>query len=472
MPRFNFIILAISALTFGAGAAAGNAAEIMTEVPTIDASKLRWGRHTFPVKITNQGEYLKYVSVMAEVKCGGGNYAPERKVTGNYALYPGDSAIGEAVLLVPGQFGEISFELKLYDVIDTLDQLLESQIIRKQSGSFTIPVPKQLAPYLNREITLPPLAGRHVDFDNDFSRVLPFLIADGKSTLKEIADITGCDTSFVSEEIGFMISSGFYRRDGDFYLSSIAAINEDEAAKERELALQVAEPIAAKLKENYQTYWQVIDSLVKAKALDADSNTFMDGGTILYRPYPVITALSLWYDLGSSFISSGTPFYLFDGSDLCNAYTPLYMYCVAGNKENNGQQHFAFMRSYSSYQICYGDTIPKIICPDDFMSSPGQGVKVAWEYERPYYPEGFVVDTGMVRPILNHLRRGMDPILQDAFEKLNTLCQKYNKSSMLVGQRYWFWNIVTTQVVAILTENGTITRRGNGQFRIDGLKFK
>ncbi len=473
MPGFNTnIILAVSAFTFSAGAATANAQDLLFEVPAIEASKLGWGRHTLPIKITNRSEYLKYVSILTDVKCRGENNAPERKVTLNYALFPGDTVNGEAVLLIPGNYGEFSFELKLYDVIDTLDQLLESQVIKKQSGVFTVPVTEAIAPYLNKEITLPPLVGRHVDFDNDFAHVLPFLIADGKTTLKEIADVAGCDTSFVSEEFGFMISTGYYRQDGSHYLSSIAAITEDEATEEKSLGLKVAESVAAQLKQNYQTYWKVIDSLVKAKALDADSHSFMDGGTILYRPYPVITALSLWYDLGSSFISSGVPFYLFDGSDFCNAYTPLYMYEVAGKKENNGQQLFAFMRSFSSYQICFGDTIPRIECPEGFMFSPEQGIRVAWEYERPYYPEGFMVDTTLVRPMLNHLRRGMDPILQDAFKKLDDLSHKYHKTFVLMGQRYWFWNIVTTRVVEILTENGTLTRRGNGQFRLDGMSLK
>lgn len=472
MRGFKFVILVTLALALGPGAVLVNAQDIKFDVPTIDASKLGWGRRTFPIKITNKGEYLKYVSVVTDVKCRRGNYAPERKVTRNYALYPGDSVNGEALLLIPGHYGDISFELKLYDVIDTLDQLLESQVIQKQAGSFTVPVPEAIATYINKEITLPPLVGRHIDFDNDFSQLLPFLISDGKTALKQIADIAGCDTSFVSEELGYMISEGYYRKDGTLYFSSIAAIKEDEATEEKGLALKVAESIAAKLKENYQTYWKVIDSLVKASALDADSNSFMDGGTILYRPYPAIPALSLWYDMGSSFVSSGTPLLLFDGTDFCNACTPLYMYVVAGNKDNNGRQLYAFMRNYRSYQIYYGDTIPKVICPEGFMFSPEQGTNVVWEYEQPYYPEGFMVDTGQVRPMLNHLRRGMDPILQDAFEKLNALSQKYGQASMLLGQRYWFWNIVTTRVVAILTENGTISRRGNGQFRMDGMSIK
>jgi len=253
------------------------------QAPEIDASKLGWGRHTFPVKIANKGEYLKYISVVGYVKCLTGENPPNRKVFKNYALFPGDSVTGEGILFVPGNYGDISFELKVYDVIDTLDQLMESQAINSQTGKFSVPVPDAVTPYMKKGFTLPPLVGRHIDFDNDFSKIAPFLIAKGKS-VGEIAKATGCDTSYVVQELGYLTAGNYYRKEGSAYLSSIAAIEEEEAAGEKILAMKVAESLAAKLSENCKSYRQVIDSLVKSDMLDADSNSFMDGGTILYRP--------------------------------------------------------------------------------------------------------------------------------------------------------------------------------------------
>lgn len=471
MRGFRFYSFLMLSFLWSSPVTAETASDLTIQAPKIEAIKLGWGRQGIPIRITNNGEYLKYVSVVGDVRCKGDNYSPKRKVIKNYALFPGDSVNAEAVILIPGNYGEISIELKIYDVIDTLDQLLESQLIQSQAGLIDVPMTEAAAAYIKKDFTLPPLVGRHIDFDNDFARLVPFLIADGKRT-KEIAEALGCDTSFVIEELGYLVSEGYYRKDGDIYLSSVAAISEDEAAEEKKLGLKVAESVAAKLAKNVQTYRQVIDSLVKAEMLDSDSNSFMDGGTILYRPYPVITALSLWYDLGGTFVSNGTPLYLFDGTDFCNAYTPNYMYVVSGDKANNGHQHFAFMRNYRSYQFYYGDTIPNIICPEGFMFNPQEGIRVMPEYEQPFYPEGFMVDTAQVRPMLDHLRRGMAPILHNALEELNKLGQKHGKSEVLLGQRYWFWNIVSTRVIEILTENGTIKKRGNGQFRLDGMSAK
>ncbi len=460
-----------SVLLFNTLVSADEVKEIQFDIPAINASALSWGRHTFPIKITNNGEYLKYITVFTSVKCDGLQTDPERMTSKNFAIFPGDTANSEIVLVVPGNYGKFTYELKLYDVVDTLDNLLESQVIEKQEGIFQVSAPITISPYLVTEITLPPLVGRHVDFDNDFSHVLPFLISEGKS-VSEIAKMAGCETSFVIAELGYMISRGYYEKDSSRYLTAIAAITEAEAAKGKKLALKVAESLAAKLTENFKTYQNVLDSLVKAELLTADSNSFMDGGVILYKPYPVITALSLWYDMGASFISAGAPLHLYDGTDFCNAYLPDYMYMVAGTPENNGRQLFAFMRNYRSYQIYFGDTIPRIYCPEGFMFSPQMGVNVVWEYEQHYYPEGFIVDTNQVRPMLNHLRRGIDPILKDAFEKLSAIGVQHKKTFLLFGQRYWFWNMVSTKTVEILVANGTISRRGNGQFRMDGMSVK
>jgi hypothetical protein len=195
----------------------------------------------------------------------------------------------------------------------------------------------------------------------------------------------------------------------------------------------------------------------------------MDGGAILYKPYPVVTCLLLWYDLGGSFIAGEKPFYLFDGSDLCNAHAPEYMYLVAGPPENNGKQLFAFMRNFRSYQLFYGDTIPKIVCPEGFMFSPQAGMRVDWQYEQSFYPEGFMGDTSQVRPMLNHLRKGIPPILKDASKKLEEIAGNYGSNTILPGHKYWFWNIVSTNVVESLKANGALVKRGNGQFRIDGM---
>lgn len=472
MRKFRIIIVSVLVILLCSTLNAQENSDIQIIVPKIDAGKLRWGSYNFPVTIINTGEYLKYVSVVCDVKCQGVQLYPERKVVRNYAVYPGDTIKAEATMMIPGNYGDINYELKFYEVVDTLDQLLESQVFQKQAGAIKVPLAKGIAALVQTPMTLPPLVGRHIDFDNDFSRVLPFLVSDGKS-LTQIAELTGCDTTFVSTELQYLISRGYYQREGERLLTSVAAIKADEATEEKKLANTLAEQVAAKLAENFAAYYRpVIDSLVKAGSLTGDSNSFFDGGAILYKPYPLMTTFSIWYDLGSTFILDNAPLYILDGSDFCNAYEPTFMYVAAGSPENNGHELFAFMRNYRSYQIFYSDTIPKIICPEGFMFNPQMGMNVTWEYEQPYYPEGFMVDTAAVRTALNHLRIGIDPILKNALDKLTSLGKKYNQPFLLTGHRYWFWNNVATSVRDILVSKGVITPPRKPQFRFDGLAPK
>ena len=471
MRGFRFVLSLLSVLSVGSVFAADSAKEVQFSVPEIIPKELSWGKHVISVKIINNGEYLKYITVASEVKCRGLKLNPERIVNKNFAIFPGDTVISEIALVVPGSYGDFTYDLKLYDVVDTVDDLLESQVIERQGGTFNIAVSDDFAQYVKKGITMPPLVGRHIDFDNDFSHVLPFLISSGR-TVSEISKMAGCDSSFVLEELDYMVSRRYYLEDSGHYYTSIVTINEEEAIKGKILALKVAESLAAKMADNIKTYKNVLDSLIKGEFLTPDSNSFMDGGAVMYKPYPVITALSLWYDLGSSFVRGDSVLNLFDGTDLCNGYIPNYLYAVAGGPENNGKHFFAFMRNFRSYQIYFGDTIPEIICPEGFMFSPQAGVNVVWNYVGNSYPEGFVVDTLQVRPMLNHLRRGTDPVLKDAFEKLSAIGKQHSKTSLQLGQRYWFWNLVATRTVEILTANGTITRRGNGQIRLDGMSAK
>ncbi len=471
MREFKFILSVLSILSIGTVFGADSIKEIQFTMPKIESSELGWGRHVVPIKISSNSAYLKYVTVESSVKCQGGLLNPERLTNKNYAIFPGDTVSSEINMVVPGNYGLFNYEVKIYDVVDTMDNLLESQVIERQGGTFTVAMPLEIAPYVKSGITVPPMVGRHIDFDNNFSRVLPFLISEGKS-VDEIAKLAGCNVSFVNEELDYMTSRRYYKKDGSHYFTAIAPISEKEASEGKEMALKVAESLASKLAENMKSYKTVLDSLVKAGFLTADSNSFMDGGSILYKPFPVVTVLSLWYDMGSSFITAGAPLYLFDGTDLCNAYIPDYMYLVAGNPSNNGKQYFSFMRNFRSYQFYFGDTIPLIYCPDGFMLGPERGGNVVWEYDRRSYPEGFIVDTALVRPMLNHLRKGVDPILKSAFDKLGALGEKHKKNILLFGQRYWFWNMVTTRTVEILENNGAISRRGNGQYRLDGMSVK
>lgn len=475
MHRYKGIIAAFIFVTFTLTACAEEKKVenplLQIEAPTFDVSKLSWGLQYVPVKIINRGDYTKYMSVVSNVECRGRNLSPKRKVTANRAVFSGDTMNVDAKFLVPGNYGEIYVELKVYDVIDTLDELMDYQIVFQKSGTFKVNAPKEIQASLKKGVTMPPLVGRHIDFDNDFSRLLPYLLVEGLS-ITEIAKKAGTTVQFVNDEIDYMSTRGYCKREGGRIMLGITPLKEDEATEEKQLALTAADKLATKLAENINTYWDEIDSLVKSGQLTTDSNTFFDGAAVAYRPYPTIAALSLWFDLGSSFVMGKAPLLLFNNSDLCNAYMPLFMYMVEGDTTNNGHQYFAFIGGKEGFQVYYGDTIPKIVCPEDFMVADFLSQQVVWEYYQAYFPESFMIDTAQVRPVLNHVRKGADPILEETFEKLAASAKKHDKFPVSLGHRYWFWNIVASRTLDLLVERKVLKRRLNGQFRFDGMELR
>ena len=471
MRKFRLIILLLLLVFADASSGFAQESEVLKyEVSEYDLESLGWGRHYVPLQVINTEEYIQFVTVVTNVSCKGERHSPERKLVGNYPLYGHDTVSMQALFWVPGNYGEFNYKLLLYHVIDTLDELLDYQIFYRDTGFYSIKPPSGIKPYLQKNVTLPPMVGRHMDLDFDFARVMPFLVSENKSA-GEIAEIAGCDSSFVIDHLEYMSTRGYYRKEGNRFRSRVPTISESEAAESKKLAIEIADRITGKLSINIDSYWKVLDTLVAAGKIVNDSNAFMDGGSVLYRPYPVVTALSLWFDMGRSFITGTAPFNLFDGTDFCNAQIPYFMYMIEGDEIVSGNCFYAMITSGSSYQIIYGDTIPQITCPLGFMFAPMAGVEVQWEYEKEYFPESFMVDSATVRPMLVHLRTGIDPIMAEAFNKLTKISQSYNKAFLLFGHRWWFWNVVATRVIEKLIESGKLTRRGNGQYRFDGFDF-
>ena len=471
MHKFRLMTLLLLLVFTDASSGFAQETEVLKyDVSDYDLESLGWGRHYVPLEIINTEEYIQFVTVVTNVICKGEKYSPERKLVANYPLYANDTVSMQAMFWVPGNYGEFSYKLSLYHVIDTLDELLDYQMFFNDTGSYTIKHPAGIKPYLQKKVTLPPMVGRHMDLDYDFARIMPFLVSENKSA-GEIAKLAGCDSSFVIDHLEYMSTRGFYRKDGSRYRSMVPTISISEAAESNKLAVEIADKISGKLSINIDSYWDVLDTLIAAGKIVNDSDAFMDGGSVLYRPYPVVTALSLWFDMGRSFITGTAPFNLFDRTDFCNAHIPYYMYMIEGDEIVSGNCFYAMTTSGNSYQIIYGDTIPQITCPLGFMFASMAGVEVQWEYQKEYFPESFMMDSATVRPMLVHLRTGIDPIMAEAFNKLTQISQSYNKTFLLFGHRWWFWNLVATRVIENLTESGKLTRRGNGQYRFDGFDF-
>jgi len=209
---------------------------------------------------------------------------------------------------------------------------------------------------------------------------------------------------------------------------------------------------------------------VAAGRLQADSSFFLNEGAVLFYTYPTVAALSLWYDLGQSFITRSAPLVIFDGTDLCNARIPQYMYMVHAGEELNGDQFFGMFLGKNGISIIYDKNAPEIDCESDFLRKQQHGGKVRWNYSEGYVQEPFVLDTSLVNEALVPLREGSEELLVETYEKLRDIAVKHGHERLTFAGRYWFWNLVADRTLEKLEKNGLLIERSNGRFRFSTTK--
>ena len=440
-------------------------------VGEIDFSSLRWGKRAAIFEVTNNTEELKYITVETEVRFTGLYLNPNRRTRSHYVLKPFEAQIFRPTVYIPGNFGTAKIKISLYDVVDTLDTVLPGQKFFEQPFTIRYHAPDEIFSYVNEKIDLPPMVERHPDFDNEFARILPELLNEGKS-VEKIATMAMADTSFVQEAVQTMIRKGYVRVEDESYLLTFPFISVSEAEEAKKIAVSLSDTLAVMIENNMALYGKILDSLVSVGAVDKDSNAFFDGGAILYRPYPVISALLLWYHLGQKFITRSAPLWIYDGTDPCNAHIPYYMYAVRGGAIFNGTQFYALIPAHSTFQIIYGDVIPVIECGEDFILKAKLKQQIPWNHAQEFQPESFMLDTMAVKPMLNALGAGADSLLVETYFRLRDIAVKYGHKKLLYGERYWFWNLTATRTLKKLVDRGVITRRGNGQFKFDGIPQK
>lgn len=440
-------------------------------VGDVSFPSLRWGEQQAVVEITNNSHYLKFIVAETEIQFDGTYLHPQRRVRSHHVVPPGESDTIEAGILVPGNFGEADIRLRLYDVVDTLDAILPGQKFFEQPFLVVFNIPEGLFPYVGTRITLPPRVENHPYFDNEFSRILMILLSEGKEA-GEIATMSDCDTSFVRRQIELMADVGYARKTEDGVELRMTVVRQEEADAAREHAVRLADSLTELIADQIDGLARVRDSLVAAGAISPDSNAFFDPGAVLHHPYPVVGALALWWDLGNVFITRSAPLYIYDGTDLCNAAIPTYMYAVEGGAVVNGHQFYAPIVNRSSFEILFGDTIPAIECDEDFLRYRQRPAAVRWQPTEEYFQTNYVFDSTVVRPAVEAITAGADSLLWRTYEAVRDMAvDQYGHARLDYGYRYWFWNLVATRTLEALVKRGAVERTGNGQFKITALQF-
>jgi len=442
-------------------------AEVSIGEVTLD--KLHWGEQKAIFEVVNHTDYLKFIKVITEITFEGTYLSPSRELTQSFPLGPFQTRTIDPAFSVPPNFGKAKMMLRIYDVVDTLDELLSSQQIMEQPFFVNFRVPDGLTDYLQNKISMPAMVGRSPAFDSEFSRILLMLLNEGKS-VEEIAQMAETEVEIVLGLVDRMVKDGFLTRKDNEIKFRFPMITLPEAEEVKKLSETVSDELAALVVKNLPSYLKVIDSLISAKAMTIDTNYFLHGGTVLHFEYPVVAGLFLWYDLGQEFIDRLRPLDIFANTNPCHARITNYMYAIEGGDFFNGTNFYNLSMSRRHLVVTYGDTIPLIECTPGFANKRNLMENSGWWYSSEMPPESFMMDTTLVHVALRGLRGGSEEILKSGQKKLQDIVAKYGHGKFVTNTRYWFWNLTTTRTLDKLVKQEVIKRRGNGLYRFEKMR--
>lgn len=436
----------------------------------VDLSALKWGTQTATVTLTNNTDIIKYIICDIDFTFTESYVNANRKVRSNHFIYPGQTKTIKPDFYVPGNFGKAEITLNLFDVLDTLDAVMDYQKFYTQPFFINFRVPEEVYNYTQEKLTLPPRVDMHPYYANEFSRTFFVMLAEGKK-VADIAKMLDCEESFIHEAALFSLRQRFIKKVGEEYELNFPVIRLKEAEETRKVVETTSDALYEQIKENLPTYQTTLDSIIAAKGIPNDSVDFMSSASLLFQPYPVTSGLLLWYDLGRKFITRSAPLYIYNGTDICNADIYQYMYLVEGGDLFNGT-HFYYQRlkSTNDLDIIFSEKKPPLKCDDDFLKPTFNPQKtVLFKDVYPDFPEFYIIDTAKVRPFLDHLDKGCDAILAEAYNSLKDIALKNGHDKVSFGHRYWFWNQVATETLHKLKDNNVIKERGNSYFRYDNI---
>ncbi len=467
----KFVMAAVLVTVMLGATAAAFAQQPDITVGEIQMPNLRWGPQKATFTVTNNTDYPKIISVRYSVKFEGTYLNPSRETRTNYFFDPQMSKTIKQDVIIPGNYGTAHVRIEIYDVVDTLDVLLPYQIIAQQPFTITYHVPDDILPYFQEPVTFPPMVENNQDFDTEFSRLILLLMAQGK-TPDQIADMAKCDTSFVTFRLSVMQHQGYASKATGQYKLLFPVIMQPEAEAGKALAEQASDRLVTLIKNNFPNYKRVLDSMVQTGILPPNADDFLHGGSVLYYYYPTVSALFLWFDLGTKFINNGRPLEIFEATNYCDAYLPKYMYAVEGGAFFNGTNLYDQWRAAKGIHITYGDSIPAVECVRDFGRIAVKRPETNWNWASPEKeaPEPFVMDSLLVRTGLTGLEPGTKEFLQSTEQQLKEISEKYGHPELMRGEKYWFWNLMTSRTLAKLQEQKIVVDRGSGHFSFEELE--
>ncbi|MBN2226075.1 MAG: hypothetical protein JW763_01795 [candidate division Zixibacteria bacterium] len=447
------LILAIGAL----------AADTDFEVGEIALSGENWGKQSATFTLKNVSMEMKTVIAAAETSFDDFDLTPIRKTRAVAFLQPEQTTDVTVPVTIPGNYGTCTIVLKIYDVVDTMDVLMDSQMLHTKTFSITYPYPAELETVVGEQLFVPPFVDRNDYYDHYFGRVMTYLLSRGKR-VDEIAKLTGTTVDYVNAAIADFIDYGYLVDTPDGYRPQMMVIDDAQVKSIRSAIDGTVESLVEVITANIPVYDSSIAAMIADGSLTSDPDNIIDPGSVLHHKYPVILGLLMWDILGKNFVNDDMPFTIFEGSDPCNAEMGDFMYLVSGGAADAGTSFYYYLHTKKAERFhCGIDTMP-IICDSRFRELRKAGKYVNWSFNRQKPSIFHTYTEDKVRGPLSLLMDGTFPHIEGLRQAVDDLAKSSGQSAYERGARLWCWSLVVTDVMRTLEKNGVVTIEGDGLY--------
>ncbi|MEW6412131.1 MAG: hypothetical protein AB1483_06605 [Candidatus Zixiibacteriota bacterium] len=440
-----------------------SAQEVNVTVGELKIPGFKWGAQPVQLTVTNNSDYMKFVVSIVHVEFSEADPPYSRNDRFHDLVQPGMTETIEPLVYIPGSYGPATITIDFYDVVDTLDAVSAGEHILHKVIEADFPKPDTLKQVFDTRLVFPSRVEEHPYFESEFSRLTLGLLAEGKSP-EEIHELTGADRQFVLEQLRFFAGQRLIVQKEDSIDVAIPVISKEEGSVQAKLADRAAQSLAGIIAGNMPAYRAVLDSLVAAKVVPTDSTDVLDDAVVLYKPYPVVTALVLWNLLGTQFIAGGNQLDMFWGLDICNLPKMEYLYAAPEGPEYNGRFFYAFLYDGRNVRLISSNHPPRILCSGNFPPQRGSTGAAKWRHDESDRPEYIMLDPVKVVPALETLAAGTSGIIDTTLQQARNNAEQFGRGVVTRGYKLWLWNLVVTKVTDILMEQGVLPDPGEALY--------
>ena len=461
MNRTSMILTAL--LVLAATVAASDSTDF--RVGEVRLSSTAWGEQTASFDLTNLSPDYRFITMLTQVRFPDVPQEAARVNRRSLLVAPGATVPLKISYEIPGQYGQGLLNIRLYDVVDTLDMLLESQLFYDREFEFNIAVPPRIQPIIDGGVHTPVFVDRTYAFDSDFLKIVLVLLHRGKSTA-QIARLADVDEDYMVSTMNYLLGRGLVDSTASGFRPTVAII--DEAVREMIMS-GVDETVAelyGLLEENLAAYEGALEGLIEAGEVTSDPNNLLEGTSILHHRYPVVLGLLLWDELGRDFVNDGQPFEAMRGADPCQGDMGEYLYLVTGDESGVGNTFYFYRNDRQGDRFYIGTGRPEISCGEDFTGRRQRGKSANWIFARGNPPIYYTIDPPRLKTALAVLAGGTREPLSALRESLDRVIGERQSDEVLGGARYWCWNMVVSELIDRLEKSGAIEKEGSGIYLI------